>query len=112
MMPRSPLFGLRTFRRLSGRPNPLIVKRVVKAYSKAVYQFNTDKKLGITTYSKWLPEQPKHFVMNWALNRPKTLNPRSGRGQVVNRRTGVQMIAQRPRRAITDAAVEQHFEKV
>jgi small-conductance mechanosensitive channel len=33
------------------------VKRFLKAYSEAVYQFNNDKKLGIATYAKWLKEE-------------------------------------------------------
>ena len=87
------------------------VKRFVKAYSEAVYQFNNDKKLGIATYGKWLHEQnakvqdDTYNYFRGMLGFP----PRVVRGEGL--RIGVQMIAQRLGRAITDAAIEQLFDE-
>ena len=87
------------------------VKRFVKAYSEAVYQFNNDKKLGMATYSKWLNEQnakvqeDTYNYFRGMLGFP----PRVVRGEGL--RIGVQMIAQRLGRSITDAAIEQLFDE-
>ena len=87
------------------------VKRFVKAYSEAVYQFNNDKKLGMATYSKWLNEQnakvqeDTYNYFRGMLGFP----PRVVRGEGL--RIGVQMIAQRLGRSITDAGIEQLFDE-
>ena len=88
------------------------VKRFVKAYSEAVYQFNNDKKLGIATYSKWLHEQNakvQDHTYNYFLGNAPGFPPRVVRGEGL--RIGVQMIAQRLGRSLTDAAIEQLFDE-
>lgn len=87
------------------------VKRFLKAYSEAVYQFNNDKKLGIATYAKWLKEE------NTKVNE-ETYNvyrdllafpPRAVRGEGL--RVGIQMIAQRLGRGTTDINLEQFLDE-
>ena len=79
------------------------VKRFLKGYSEAVYQFNNDKKLGVATYAKWQKEE------NTQINE-ETYNyfrsmlsypPKAFRGEGL--RLGIQMIAQRLGRGATDA---------
>ena len=87
------------------------VKRFIKAYSEAVYQFNDDKKLGIATYIKWLNEQnakvneETYNYFRGMLGYP----PRALRSEGL--RIGVQMIAQRLGRATTDYNIEQFFDE-
>ena len=87
------------------------MKRFLKAYSEAVYQFNNDKKLGIATYAKWLKEE------NTKINE-ETYNvyrdllafpPRAVRGEGL--RVGIQMIAQRLGRGTTDINLEQFLDE-
>ena len=87
------------------------VKRFVKAYSESVYQFNNDKRLGIATYNKWLNERNAK-VQDDTYNYFRDIlgfPPRVVRGEGL--RIGVQMIAQRLGRSITDAAMEQLFDE-
>jgi ABC-type nitrate/sulfonate/bicarbonate transport system substrate-binding protein len=87
------------------------VKRFVKAYSEAVFQFNNDKKLGIATYSKWLNEKnPKiqdetYNYFRGMLGYP----PRLIRSEGLH--IGVQMIAQRLGRTTTAPSIEQFFDE-
>jgi len=87
------------------------VKRFLKAYSEAVYQFNNDKKLGIATYAKWLKEENAK-VNEETYDYFRTLlsfPPRAVRGQGF--RTGIQMIAQRLGRGTTDINLEQFLDE-
>jgi ABC-type nitrate/sulfonate/bicarbonate transport system substrate-binding protein len=87
------------------------VKRFLKAYSEAVYQFNNDKKLGIATYAKWLKEEnakvneETYNYFRGLLSFP----PRAVRGEGL--RIGIQMIAQRLGRGTTDLNIEQFLDE-
>ena len=87
------------------------VKRFLKAYSEAVYQFNNDKKLGIATYAKWLKEEnakvneETYNYFRGLLSFP----PRAVRGEGL--RIGIQMIAQRLGRGTTDFNIEQFLDE-
>lgn len=87
------------------------VKRFVKAYSEAVYQFNNDKKLGIATYVKWQKEEnakvneETYNYFRGMLSYP----PRAVRGEGL--RIGIQMIAQRLGRGTTDFSIEQFLDE-
>jgi len=87
------------------------VKRFLKAYSEAVFEFNNDKKLGIATYAKWLKEENTK-VNEETYDYFRTLlsfPPRAVRGQGL--RTGIQMIAQRLGRGTTDINLEQFLDE-
>jgi ABC-type nitrate/sulfonate/bicarbonate transport system substrate-binding protein len=87
------------------------VKRFMKAYSEAVYQFNNDKKLGIATYAKWQREQnakvneETYDYFRGMLAFP----PRAIRGDGL--RIGIQMIAERLGRGRTDFSLEQFLDE-
>jgi ABC-type nitrate/sulfonate/bicarbonate transport system substrate-binding protein len=87
------------------------VKRFIKAYSEAVYQFNNDKKLGIATYVKWQKEEnakvneETYNYFRGMLSYP----PRAVRGEGL--RIGIQMIAQRLGRGTTDFSIEQFLDE-
>lgn len=87
------------------------VKRFVKGYSEAVFQFINDKKLGIATYNKWLNEKnPK--VQDQTYNYFRGLlgyPPKLIRSEGL--RLGFQMIAQRLGRTATDASIGQFFDE-
>ena len=87
------------------------VKRFLKAYSEAVYQFNNDKKLGIATYAKWLKEEnPKVNEETYNFFRGQlAFPPRAVRGEGL--RVGIQMIAQRLGRGTTNLNIEQFLDE-
>lgn len=87
------------------------VKRFLKAYSEAVYQFSNDKKLGIATFAKWLKE--KNVQINeetYEFYRDLlSFPPRAVRGEGL--RVGIQLIAQRLGRGNTNLNIERFFDE-